>query len=68
MSAVGGYVMILYAHVAIRQRIMHDTSPNHTCGFLVYKLNVALALSSMMEVSPDKGRTDTRLALDDATL
>ena len=60
--------MILSAHVAIRQRIMHDTSLNRTCGFLVCKLNVALALSSMMEVSPDEGRADSRLASNDATL
>ena len=47
---------------------MHDTSPNRTCGVLVYQLNVALALSSKIEVSLDEGRTNSRFAPDDVTL
>ena len=47
---------------------MHDTSPNRTCGVLVYQPNVALAPTSKMEVSPDEGKIDAKLTLDDATL
>ena len=45
---------------------MHDMSPNHTSGGLVCQPNVALALTSKIEVSPDEARTDAKLALDDA--
>ena len=47
---------------------MLDMSPNGTCGILVYQLNVTLALTSKTEVSHDEGRTNARLAIDDATL
>ena len=48
--------------------MVHDMFPNRTCGVLVCLPNVALALTTKMEVSPDEGRTEARLALDDATL
>ena len=47
---------------------MHDTSPNRIYGVLVYQLNVALALSSKIEVSPDEDLTNARLAPDNATI
>ena len=46
--------------------MVHDIFPNRTCG--VCQPNVTLTLTSKMEVSLDEGRTDARLALDDATL
>ena len=48
--------------------MVHDMSLNRTCGILVCQPNVTLDLTSKTEVSPDEGRTDARLALDDATL
>ena len=48
--------------------MVHDMSPNRTCGILVCQPNVTLALTSKTKVSLDEGRTDVRLALDDATL
>ena len=48
--------------------MVHDMFPNHTYDLLVYQPNVILALTSKTEVSPDEGRTDTRLTLDDVTL
>ena len=48
--------------------MVHDMSPNRTCGFLVYQSNVTFTLTIKMKVSPDEGRTNTRLALDDDTL
>ena len=48
--------------------MVHDMFPNPTRGVLVCQLNVTLALTSITEVSLDEGQTDTRLALDDATL
>ena len=48
--------------------MVHDRFPNRNCGILVCQPNVTLALTSKMEVSPDDGRTNARLALDDATL
>ena len=47
---------------------MHDMFPNRTCGVLICQPNVALALTSKTEVSPNEGRTDARLASNDATL
>ena len=48
--------------------MVHDMFPNCTCGVLIYQLNVTLAITSKIEVSPDEGRTNARLALDDVTL
>ena len=48
--------------------MVHDMFPNCTCSVLLCQPNVTLALTSKMEVSLDGGRTDTRLALDDAAL
>ena len=48
--------------------MVHDMFPNRTCGVLVCQPNVTLALTTKMEVSPDEGRTEARLTLDDATL
>ena len=47
---------------------MHDMSPNRICGVLVCQPNVTLVLMGMTKVSPDEGRTDARLTLDDVTL
>ena len=47
---------------------MHDLSLNRTCGVLVSQPNVTLVLTGMTKVSPDEGRTDARLTLDDVTL
>ena len=48
--------------------MVHDMFPNRTCGVLVCQPNVTLALTRKTKVSPDEGRTDARLALDDAIL
>ena len=48
--------------------MVHDLFPNRTCGVLVCQPNVTLALTTRTEVSPDEGRIDARLAMDDATL
>ena len=48
--------------------MVHNMFPNRTCGVLAYQPNVILALMSKTEVSPDEGRTNAKLALDDATL
>ena len=48
--------------------MVHDMFSNRTSGVLVCQLNVTIALTSKTKVSPDEGRTDTRLALDNATL
>ena len=47
---------------------MHDMSSNCTCDVFVCQPNVALAIKSKTGVSPDEGRTNIRLAPDDATL
>ena len=48
--------------------MVHDMSPNRTCGVLVYQPSVTLTLTSKTGVPTDEGRTDARLALDNATL
>ena len=48
--------------------MVHNIFLNRTCGVLVCQQNVALAIMNKTEVSPDEGRTDTRLTLDDATV
>ena len=48
--------------------MVNDMFPNCTYVILVCQPNVTLALTSKTKVSPDKGQTDARLALDDATL
>ena len=50
------------------QYTVHDTSHNRTWVIIVCQLNVALSLSSKMEVSLDEAQTEEILAPDDDTL
>ena len=68
IPVIRGDVTILSTRVAYKETMVHDMSPNRTCVVLVCQPNVTLALMSKTEVFSDEGRTDARLALDDATL